>query len=471
MKILNSMRWRLQLWYGALLLAVLCGFGFTAYQLERGRVLRQIDEELQRRLPILVESQRPVRGNRELREFSLSPRNAGLFEDAPGGAPFYYVVWLKHSERTMTSSSTAPREVPMPHAGDPPTRQRGDLRETFLFPGPGDCVLVGRSISEDMQSLSQMSWRLAGVALSVLLLGCAVGGWLVGRALRPIHEISTTAGMISAGDLSKRIHNDETTTELSHLIAVLNSTFARLEAAFAQQARFTADAAHELRTPLSVMLTHAQNGLGSPCESNEHTQSFAAIQRGAQRMRRLIDSLLELARLDAGQDALRRQVFDLGGAAQDVVDMLGPLAQERGIAIQSQLAPTDCFGDFEHLSQVIINLVTNAILHNHIGGQVKVQVHGEEDWASLSVSDHGPGIPKEDLAKVFERFYRGDSSRSSLTGGSGLGLAICKAIVDAHGGMIEVRSVPGEETRFTVRLPKGPSSQQNTSQNTLFPVP
>lgn len=454
MRFLKSIRWRLQLWYGALLLAVLCGFGFTAYHFERGRMFRRIDDDLQRRLPILVASQRPVRGSRELREFIISPKDAGLFDEALGGAAFYYVVWLKHSERSVTTSSTAPQDVPMPKPGDPPTRQRGDLRETFLFPGPGDCVLVGRSISADMKSLSQISWKLAGVGLSVLVLGFGVGGWLVGRTLRPIREISTTAGMISAGDLSKRISNDETNSELGQLIAVLNSTFARLDASFAQQGRFTADAAHELRTPLAVILTHAQNGLEAPCGADEHNQAFGAIQRAAQRMRRLIDSLLELARLDAGQDVLRRQVFDLSSAAQDVVDLVEPIASERGITIQTQLRPTDCFGDFERISQVISNLVTNAILHNRVGGQVAIRVESDGDWALVTVLDHGPGIPSKDLPRVFDRFYRGDASRSISTGGTGLGLAICKAIMDAHGGTIDVQSIPGEETRFAIRLPK-----------------
>ena len=331
MKVFHSIRWRLQLWYGLLLLAVLSGFGITAYRLESARQNRRIDEELQRRLPVLVAGQRPVRGNRGLREFSLSPREAALFDDSAREGAFYYVVWLRHSDQPVTYSPTAPHDVPQPKVGEPPARLRGDRREVFLFPGPGDCVLVGRSIAADLAEQQRLALWLTGVGAAVLVLGLAGGAWLVFRALRPIKDISSAAGKIATGDLTQRISTADSDSELGQLAGVLNSTFARLDAAFTQQARFTADAAHELRTPVTVMLTHAQNGLASECLNEEHREAFEATQRAAQRMRRLIESLLALARLEAGQETMKRDRLDLSQSAHECIELLRPSSGIRAV--------------------------------------------------------------------------------------------------------------------------------------------
>lgn len=330
-------------------------------------------------------------------------------------------------------------------------RQRGNRREVFLFPGPGDCVLAGRSTAADAAGLRQLAWWLGGVGGSVLVLALAVGAWLVRRALQPIHDISATAGRIATGDLKQRINTSDTESELGQLADVLNSTFARLDAAFSQQARFTTDAAHELRTPVTVMLTHAQNGLDSTCNCEEHREAFEATRRAAQRMRRLIESLLELARLDAGQEAFRREPFDLAVVARECIELVSPLAEEQRITIHADLAAGSCTGDAERLSQVVTNLLTNAIVHNNPGGAVRVRTRRENSAVRLTVADDGPGIAPEDLPHIFDRFYRADKSRRC--GGAGLGLAISKAIVEAHGGSIEASSAAGAGACFTVLLP------------------
>lgn len=453
MRLPRSIRWRLQLWYGLLLGLLLSGFGVTAYQLERNRVLQRIDESLQQRLPLLVEAQHPAPGpDRQLREFTLSAANAGQFDRA-GTDSFYYVVWLRHGIVPHIPSRTAPADVPMPAPGVPTTRQRAEYRETFLFPGPGDCVLVGRSVARDLTALRQLQWTLTGTGILILLLGIAGGAWMTAAALKPIGAIGRTADAIASGDLTRRIPCVETQSELGELSATLNTTFARLEDAFEQQARFTADAAHELRTPVSVMLTHSENGLSGDCANPEHREASEAIRRSAQRMRRLVSSLLELARLDAGQEHLERHPVDLAAMASETVESLKPLAVGRGIIIESQLTPATCRADAERLSQVAVNLLTNAIVHNRSGGKVRVETRSEPDAGVLVVSDDGPGIAEADLPRVFERFFRGDASRSGKTGGTGLGLAISKAIVEAHNGAISVQSQPGTGTTFTVRIP------------------
>jgi signal transduction histidine kinase len=161
--------------------------------------------------------------------------------------------------------------------------------------------------------------------------------------------------------------------------------------------------------------------------------------------------LLALARLEAGQESLRRSEFDLAQLAGECLESVRPLAEERKVSLEHALAPTRMAGDPERLAQVVTNLLTNAIQHNRPGGEVRIALEHQGGVASLTVSDHGPGISAADLPHVFERFYRADPSRS--TGGNGLGLAIVKAIVEAHGGTVEAASTPGQGATFKVRLP------------------
>jgi len=294
---------------------------------------------------------------------------------------------------------------------------------------------------------------LTGVGGAVLLLGLAGGWWSATRAIRPIEDISAIAVKIAAGDLSHRINVAETDSELGKLASVLNSTFARLEAAFAQQARFTSDAAHELRTPVSVVRTQTQMTLNRDRSAAEYKQTVEACQRAAQRMRRLIESLLELARLDAGQETMKRMRFDVTQVVRDCAELIRPLADERHVKIHFDSPKLDCEGDPERIAQVITNLLTNAINYNREQGEVRVAIERKDGASVLTVSDSGQGITPEDLPHIFDRFYRGDTSRTNSSGSSGLGLAITKAIVEAHGGTIEVSSEVGKGTTFTVRLP------------------
>ena len=326
-----------------------------------------------------------------------------------------------------------------------------NYRETADVLPSGETIWVGCSVLPELKELHRTALNLTAIGGLILLIGLAGGWWFVGRALQPISEISSTAVKISAGDLSQRINVAEAESELGQLAAVLNSTFARLEAAFAQQQQFTSDAAHELRTPVSVMLTQAQAALNRERTAPEYRETVEACQRAAQRMRRLIESLLALARLDAGQEALKRLRFDFSKTISDCAELVKPIAEERGVKIFTTLEPVEITGDSERLAQVVTNLLTNAVYYNQPGGEVRVRLESQGGMAIFTVSDTGAGIPAEDLSRVFERFYRADKSRS--TGGNGLGLAISKAVVGAHGGTIEVSSAENVGTVFTVRLP------------------
>jgi len=327
------------------------------------------------------------------------------------------------------------------------------LREYVHFTPQGDCILVGRDIREELAAIRRFAWILAGAGTVVLALGLTGGWWVSARAIRPLADISATAARISTGDLTQRIRTSDTSSELGELARVLNDTFARLQASFARQAQFTADASHELRTPVTVVLTQTQAALARERPAADYRESLAACQRAAQRMRRLTESLLMLARLDSAEAAAMRGTCELDRIASDATELLRPLAGQENVRLTVDLAPARCAGNAEQLGQVVTNLVSNAIAYNRPDGRVLVQVATEANAVVLAVSDTGQGISPEDLPHIFERFYRADQTRSGAAGRTGLGLAITQAIIMAHGGEIEVTSELGSGSTFTVRLP------------------
>jgi two-component system, OmpR family, sensor kinase len=174
----------------------------------------------------------------------------------------------------------------------------------------------------------------------------------------------------------------------------------------------------------------------------------------AQRMRGLSQSLLELARFDSGEEPIQRERFDAAELARKCAELIKPLANERGIAIHTNLEPVEISGDAVRIEQVITNLLGNAVFYNKENGHIDLSLKSENGMAVLKVADTGQGINEVDMPHIFKRFYRADKSRTQANGRSGLGLAITKAIVDAHGGSIEVESPPGAGTTFIVRLPQ-----------------
>ncbi len=500
MKIFKSIKWRLQIWYGLILIIVLAGFGITAYQLERNRQFRHLDDELHQRIGILANdlhrppprqdngddrfSDRPPpqdrfpdggppQFQRRPPTFHLAPENARLFDTNDIYGFFFKITRAIENDRAVIAQSENYRKpqavLQYDHFFDqlnhvdglpgkkiiPPQRiQAGDDQIVMQILPSSEVIEVGCSLAPERAELRSTALHLAVVGGLILLVGLAGGWWLVSRAIKPINEISATAVKISAGDLSQRINVAEAESELGQLATVLNSTFARLETAFAQQKQFASDAAHELRTPVSVILTQTQTALNRERDAASYKQTVEACQRAAQRMRKLIESLLALARFDAGQEVLKRQQFDFSKTISDCAELVSPLADERAVKISIEAESVEIVGDFERLAQVITNLLTNAIQYNKPEGEVRVNLESQNGLAVLTVADTGQGIAAENLPQVFGRFFRADTSRTGA-GNSGLGLAITKAIVEAHGGTIEVASEENAGTTFTVRLPQG----------------
>ena len=460
MKITRSLRWRIQLWHGSFLIALLVGLGVAAYHYEKQQGLKRIEDDLAKRLTIAFDSlpkrdegRRPPPRGDDPDDFSRPPppdrgrRGGGPpeFRLPPQGETFfrnhYYVVWGK-SGQVLNHSKNLPSGVPVPSrlgAGeDTMRRTRADYREAYLFTPPGDCVLVGTSMKSEQEALEKYAVGLLGIEAVILLIGLGGGWWMTSRSLRPLGAITKTAVEVSDGKLDRRIDLPSDQSELGELAAMLNETFAKLEAAFARQTRFTSDAAHELRTPLSVVISQAQMALRGEREPAEYREMFEATLRGAKRMQSLTQSLLELARIDNSANGRKRVPSDLSELAAEAIASVRHTASERGVEIHAEFSSAPCMADPESITRVIINLLNNAIDHGPQNGAVTVTSQMSGERALLSVSDEGPGIAPHHLPHLFERFYRADESRNRKTGGSGLGLAICKAIVEAHGGSIEV---------------------------------
>jgi signal transduction histidine kinase len=277
--------------------------------------------------------------------------------------------------------------------------------------------------------------------------------------MRPVKAITQTARQISESDLTRRI-NLKANDELGQLAATFDEMLGRLQAAFERQRQFTADASHELRTPLTIISLEAGHALAVERPAQEYQRTLGVILTENEYMVHLVNDLLILSRMDAGQTSLKHEPCDLSDLAVDVAERLTPLARRRGVTIEfTDLPETLLRGDRQLLTQMISNLLENAIKYSPEGsGRVELAtgMDGETIW--LKVTDHGPGIPAEHQAHIFERFFRVDAARSHNEGGetpsgSGLGLAIVKWIVEAHSGEIQLTSTEGQGSVFEVQLP------------------
>ena len=491
----NSIRWRLQIWHGLILLMVLGGFGLTAWRLEQERVLTSVAEHLAERHKNAMRLMRqsgpperpdrprggggpegglPPRGNPPPREAEGPPG----YEDRPdpgplgrGGPPARYFpaleaalktdeifggsvsIWRRDGLLIATTSSERNQPMPPKNIGNRGVVRNGRQMSLQVSTPPGEVVFVTRDITPELAVLRRSAWQLGAAGLTILGLGLAGGWWAGGRSLQPLAAMTIKADHLSAGNLGERLPVADPGDELGQLATVLNAMLGRLDSAFTEQTRFISDAAHELRTPVTIMLTQTQTALLRERPAVEYRASLEACQRAATRMRQLIESLLALARLDAGDQLMKRLRFDLAHAAHEQVELLTPLAAARNITFQQDLPPLAMEGDPDYLTLVVANLLTNAIHYNREGGGIRVRLQREAAAAVLTVSDTGEGMAPAALARIFDRFYRADQSRSLPAGRTGLGLAITKSIVEAHRGTISVESTPGTGTTFTVRLP------------------
>lgn len=306
-------------------------------------------------------------------------------------------------------------------------------------------------VQDALESLSRQ--MLLGFPLALLL--AAVGGlFLARRALAPVDRITSTAATLSASELSQRIGYHGPADELGRLATTFDAMLDRLAAAFAQERRFTADAAHELRTPLAALKGRVEVALSRPRSTEEHVATLYALAKDIDRLVRLSGDLLLLARLDDGELRPEHEQVRLDDLLPSVAESLRDLVEARGLRLQTDLTPEIIVsGDVSQLSRLFLNLLDNAVKFTPAGGSIVVRLSVEPTNAVVAVSDSGPGIPPEQLPLLGRRFYRGSADRARGVGGSGLGLAIAGELARAHGGTLSIDSAPGQGVIVTVRLP------------------
>ena len=320
-------------------------------------------------------------------------------------------------------------------------------------------VQAAASLAEENTELMHLTRALLMLIPLVLLIAGVGGALLTGGTLRPIRSITQAANRIGAENLSGRLmvsgddEFSELATTFNGMLARLDGAFRNLTAAYEQERRFTADASHELRTPLTIIKAHSSLALDGQPTTAEYRDSMEAIDQAVDRTNRLVQSLLLLARSDAGCLSLCLgpvSLAEVGRRAAQATQQAAGVAL--CVCVPDDIPPVE--GDFEALLQVFTNLFANAVRHTPAGGEITLTTRGDEADVVVTVADTGEGIASEHLPHLGERFYRVESSRSRGKGGTGLGLAICREIVHAHHGSLVVESAVGQGTIVRVTLPR-----------------
>jgi two-component system, OmpR family, sensor kinase len=460
-----SLRARLLIVTVVLVAAGLLVANLATYHYLSGFLVRRVDQQLDAAMPV----------SRLVLQQPGEDHGPGI----PGVANGTYVALVDATGTTLTqrflgphgSPPDLPADLPMWSPGDssPITvssidgsmRYRVLAQETGFTqngqPATGD-IVVAIPLNEVHATLR----RLMGVELlvSVAVLGLVAGLalWLVRVGLQPLEGMGETAGAIAAGDLTRRVEPADERTEVGRLGIALNTMLSHIESAFDQRRRseerlrrFVADASHELRTPLTSIRGYSELfRRGADTRPEDLAKAMANIEAEAARMGVLVDDLLLLARLDQGRP-LEREPFDLVAVVTDAVEGARAVEPERTIELTAG-GPVEIVGDAGRIRQVVDNLLDNARVHAPDAAvHVRLAIEGTE--AVIEVADEGPGIDPDVASRVFERFTRGDPSRSRGTGGAGLGLSIVAAIVEAHGGRVTASSDGGSGVVVVVRLP------------------
>jgi len=461
----RSLRFRITAWYAGLLAGTLIVFGVSVYL----GLERYLDWTLQgtlvaecRTIATQLLSQLPAKDKEwlatEINE-AYAPEVNGLF------------IRVVHQDKGVVYLSGAPKDGTFDPGRIPfPSRKEMEGSRKLQFES-GNRLLINsmtvttpdgnRFIVESGAPYHQIEVVLHGLLLTlaiympfVVSLAVAGGYWLMRRSLQPVDEITKRAEGITSTNLSERLPVIRTGDELERLSISLNRMIERLDDAFEHINRFSADASHELRTPLTILQLELEGiAQNHRRDANLGDQIGSALEE-THRMSRIVESLLTISRLDAGEVKMDKSHLDLGELAASTAGEMKLLAEEKAIGLRIEAETgVHVVGDRVRLQQVIVNLIDNAIKYTPAGGMIEVRVGREAESAVLEVSDNGLGIPAHALPHVFERFYRADKARSRASGGAGLGLSIVKAICAAHNGEIKVSSQEGRGSSFRVELP------------------
>lgn len=317
-------------------------------------------------------------------------------------------------------------------------------------------LVIGLSADATAAELRQL--RNAGfIALPAALLLIGIGGWFVaGRALRPLQRIAEAASLVTARGLDKRVPQIGGDPEINRLVAMLNDMMDRLEAGFHQATRFSADASHELKTPLAIMRGEIEQAIANAPIDSPEQRTLNSLLEETHRLGGIVRSLLLLSRADAGRLVTTREPADLTKSLRELIEDATASAENAGIEVVSTLAPgIRVSGDASLLRTAILNLLGNAVKHNQPGGKVTVDLTISDSAAQLEIANTAPAIPPGEREEIFERFRRGRSARDAAREGTGLGLSLAREIIIAHGGLLVLADDRGDGfVCFVAMLPR-----------------
>jgi len=473
---METIRGRLTAWYSIALVGTLAAFAVVLYVTRRNASFEDLDRRIQSEAAlsagILAESY-GSRGVLLVRD-TLIPELAAVLEAIPD-----FLIITHADGRVLFASSDARATFGAFEQLTSLVKSAAGGRAagaTWITPnGPAvryvvrpltgagpqfGAVLAGASTQGAELGLQQLLSTLVVMIVIGVFPAVFVGRWIAQRALEPVDQIITEVREITDGrSLHRRLAVPMVRDELGRLAETLNQMMTRLERSFAALRRFTADASHELKTPLTVVRAGVERAITRPDVPQETLAALEETLQEVNRMTELLDSLLTLARADEGRAELHREPVDLRAIVAEAGETGDLLADHAGVAIEIRTPPQPLVlaVDRSRVRQLLLNLIENAVKYTPRGGNVSVQLGASDGEVRLTVADSGIGIAPGDLPHVFDRFWRADSARTR-TGerpGAGLGLAISKWIVEAHGGAIEVQSRPGRGTTFTVTFPRG----------------
>jgi heavy metal sensor kinase len=451
MRLIKTIKFRLTLWYVAVILVLLLVFATAAYVMLSREMYGNLDESLRERVTELKgslksgDSSMLFAGNvSELVRFYDSNNN--LVQKLGPDIDLINIDGLVESALLGQSSFMTANT------------QGGQEVRLYAAPLAADSVnhfaiVVGRNLGEIQDILSKFGYTLGISALVIIVLVGVGGAFLASRTLKPVDRMTGTAQHISESDLSQRIDvNSE--DELGRLASTLNKMIERLEVAFKRQRQFTADASHEMRTPLAVIEAESTLALEKERTVAEYRKSLELISREVDYMSEIIGKLLFLARSDAGKEPLKIEDVNLFELITQLGADMDVLAREKGLNFNlGTIENVTVQGDKVKLRQMLLNIISNAIKFTPKGGNISTTLIKQKDKAIVTVTDTGIGIAPDHLPLIFERFYRVDKARSRSEGGSGLGLAIANQIAQAHKGKIEAESEVGKGSTFRLILP------------------
>jgi heavy metal sensor kinase len=448
-----SIRWRLALWNTAALAVVLTAFAAMIYYALAREHLERIDRGLRKEFQELADDPKRVRDPAALAEWIADLREDDNISCVVYGPDGKIIGKTKELSEEDVPPAPAAGEGSRLYDAAAPGGRRRTLEGRVRVDDRDYAVVLMVPLKEVDEEMGHFLTAILVVVPFALLAALACGYFLARRALAPMEQLRRRTEEITAARLDRRLPVANPHDELGRLAGTINAMIARLERSFAEIRRFTADASHELRTPLTAIRLEAEVALTKPLGPEERDQLLGNILEECERLGRLTDQLLALAREDVGAAALPREPLDLAGLVRGVVETMRPLAEARGLKLHAAAdGPLPVRGDEGRLRQVFYNLLDNAVKYTPEGGEVAVALGRRAGSAVAAVRDTGIGIAAEHLPHLFERFYRVDPSRGRGQGGAGLGLSIAQSVVAAHDGKIEVASEPGRGTTVTVTL-------------------